>query len=63
MSFDEDISPRISTRYEGEDLSATSPRELKGWYSYTIAAEVFAVVGVGKQTSDCVPLLQTLTLG
>jgi UMF1 family MFS transporter len=34
-------------RYEGEDTSATTDRELNGWYAYTIAAEVFAVVAVG----------------
>ena len=27
-------------RYEGEDTSPTTPRELKGWYAYPIAAEV-----------------------
>ncbi|EMD90738.1 hypothetical protein COCC4DRAFT_186353 [Bipolaris maydis ATCC 48331] len=26
-------------RYEGEDTSPTTPRELKGWYAYPIAAE------------------------
>lgn len=34
-------------RYEGEDTSPTTDRELKGWYSYGLAAEVFAVCGVG----------------
>jgi UMF1 family MFS transporter len=34
-------------RYEGEDSSATTAQELRGWYAYTIAAEVFAVVAVG----------------
>lgn len=28
------------TRYEGEDTSPTTERELKGWYAYPIAAEV-----------------------
>lgn len=51
MSFDEAERPRVSTRYEGEDASTTTPRELNGWYSAAIAAEVFAVVGVGKQQS------------
>ncbi|EUC51056.1 hypothetical protein COCMIDRAFT_80448 [Bipolaris oryzae ATCC 44560] len=27
-------------RYEGEDTSPTTPRELKGWYAYPIAAEL-----------------------
>jgi hypothetical protein len=49
MSFDEVVRPRQSARYEGEDTSATTKRELYGWYSYAIAAEVFAVVAVGKQ--------------
>ncbi|CAN9108739.1 unnamed protein product [Alternaria alternata] len=52
MSFDLDdddtliSSPRID-RYEGEDTSPTTDRELKAWYAYPIAAEVFAVVAVG----------------
>lgn len=37
--------PRV--RYEGEDTSPTTTRELNGWYAYPIAAEVFAVVAVG----------------
>lgn len=37
--------PRL--RYEGEDTSPTTRRELNGWYAYPIAAEVFAVVAVG----------------
>ena len=48
MSFEEEVRPHRSPRYEEEDTTATSPRELKGWFSYTVAAEVFAVVGVGK---------------
>lgn len=35
-------------RYDGEDTSPTTQKELLGWYSYGIAAEVFAVCGVGK---------------
>ena len=34
-------------RYVGEDTTPTSRREILGWYSYGIAAEVFAVCGVG----------------
>ncbi|KAJ5781317.1 Major facilitator superfamily domain general substrate transporter [Penicillium paradoxum] len=34
-------------RYAGEDTTPTSRREILGWYSYGIAAEVFAVCGVG----------------
>lgn len=34
-------------RWEGEDTSPTTLRELNGWYAYPIAAEVFAVVAVG----------------
>jgi len=52
MSFDEERdSPRArfsrAPRYKEEDLSPTTPRELLGWFSYAVAAEVFAVVGVG----------------
>lgn len=38
-------------RYAGEDTSPTSHRELLGWYAYGIAAEVFAVCGVGTLTA------------
>jgi hypothetical protein len=34
-------------RYEGEDVSPTTKRELNGWFAYPIAAEVFAVVATG----------------
>ncbi|KAF7586054.1 Autophagy protein 22 [Aspergillus hancockii] len=34
-------------RYPGEDTTPTSKREIWGWYAYGIAAEVFAVCGVG----------------
>lgn len=33
--------------YDDEDTSPTTDRELKGWYSYGLAAEVYAVCGVG----------------
>ncbi|KAL5333410.1 autophagy-related protein 22-like protein [Aspergillus crustosus] len=36
-----------SPRYPGEDTSPTHPREILGWYAYGVAAEVFAVCGVG----------------
>ncbi|KAL4960867.1 MFS transporter [Aspergillus stella-maris] len=36
-----------SPRYPGEDTSPTHTREIWGWYAYGIAAEVFAVCGVG----------------
>jgi len=38
-------------RYVNEDTSHTTERELRGWYSYGIAAEVFAVAGVGARSS------------
>ncbi|KAJ5765806.1 hypothetical protein N7520_005365 [Penicillium odoratum] len=34
-------------RYAGEDTTPTTRREILGWYAYGIAAEVFAVCGVG----------------
>ncbi|KAK5114386.1 hypothetical protein LTR85_010208 [Meristemomyces frigidus] len=34
-------------RYDGEDVSPTTARELRGWYSIGLAAEIFAVCGVG----------------
>lgn len=40
--------PSRSPRYAGEDLSPTTTRELRGFYAYGVAAEVFAVCGVGE---------------
>ncbi|KAJ5141007.1 Major facilitator superfamily domain general substrate transporter [Penicillium atrosanguineum] len=40
-------TPQRPPRYVGEDTTPTSHREILGWYSYGIAAEVFAVCGVG----------------
>ena len=34
--------------YEGEDTSPTTAREIWGWYCYGLAAEIFAVCGVGE---------------
>ena len=49
MADDEDGLRRDRMpRYEGEDTSPTSQRELKGWYAYALAAEVYAVCGVGR---------------
>jgi UMF1 family MFS transporter len=47
LNGDDDEEARPHLRYEGEDTSATTTRELNGWYAYPIAAEVFAVVAVG----------------
>jgi UMF1 family MFS transporter len=44
---DEGAAAQPTVRYEGEDTSPTTTRELNGWYAYPIAAEVFAVVAVG----------------
>lgn len=43
---DEGVQQR-PPRYASEDTTPTSRREILGWYSYGIAAEVFAVCGVG----------------
>jgi Vacuole effluxer Atg22 like. len=43
---DEGVQQR-PPRYAGEDTTPTTRREILGWYSYGIAAEVFAVCGVG----------------
>lgn len=40
------VPPR-KPRYEGEDVSPTTSRELRGFYAYSIAAEVYAVCGIG----------------
>jgi MFS transporter, UMF1 family len=37
-------------RYDNEDTSLTTDKELMGWYSYGLAAEVFAVCGVGEHS-------------
>ena len=34
-----------------EDSTSTTERELRGWFSYGLAAEVFAVCGVGRLSS------------
>ncbi|KAF1972456.1 hypothetical protein BU23DRAFT_599553 [Bimuria novae-zelandiae CBS 107.79] len=47
MSSEDAVRPSRSSRYNDEDTTPTTQRELRGWYSYAIAAEVFAVVGVG----------------
>ncbi|RQM07838.1 hypothetical protein DH86_00000718, partial [Scytalidium sp. 3C] len=47
MAVTAELRPRRAPRYEGEDTSVTSNRELWGWYAYSIAGEVFAVCGVG----------------
>ncbi|KAL5002982.1 autophagy-related protein 22-2 [Aspergillus recurvatus] len=46
-SPEEPDSRSRSPRYRGEDTSPTDRREIWGWYAYGIAAEVFAVCGVG----------------
>lgn len=38
------IRPR---RYEGEDTRPTSSKEIRGFYVYSWAAEVFVVCGIG----------------
>ena len=48
----EDAVRSHPSRYDDEDTSPTTARELKGWYSYAIGAEVFAVVGIG--TLPCI---------
>lgn len=39
--------PARAPRYVGDDTTPTSHREILGWYCYGVAAEVFAVCGVG----------------
>lgn len=46
--MDEDELDSVTHRsWPDEDKTPTSQREVHGFYSYSIAAEVFAVVGVG----------------
>lgn len=49
-------------RYSGEDTTPTSKREIWGWYAYGIAAEVFAVCGVGKANYSRVLVLLDLVV-
>lgn len=44
---DDELSPTARPSWPDEDKTPTSQREVRGFYSYSIAAEVFAVVGVG----------------
>lgn len=44
---DEEVQQR-KPRYPGEDTTPTRKKEILGWYIYGVAAEVFAVSGVGK---------------
>jgi UMF1 family MFS transporter len=56
MSLDgDDEEARPQLHYEGEDTRTTTTRELNGWYAYPIAAEVFAVVAVGKKKPKSPP--------
>jgi UMF1 family MFS transporter len=43
-----DVSPIRESRYVAADLSPTSTKDLRGFYGYGMAAEIFAVCGVGK---------------
>merc|ERR1712093_698775 len=47
ISMEQGSSRRRAPRYDGEDVSPTTSQELKGFYAYGLAAEVFAVCGVG----------------
>lgn len=45
---DHDGDGARAPRFDGEDISPTTERELRGWFSTGLAAEIFAVCGVGK---------------
>lgn len=45
--MDDEEETARTPRYDGEDVSPTTDRELKGWYFAGLAAEVYAVCGVG----------------
>lgn len=47
MEDDETPAGPARRRYEDEDVSPTTGKELRGWYFYGIAAEAFAVCGPG----------------
>ena len=47
MEEDETSAGLAPRRYEDEDVSPTTGKELRAWYFYGIAAEAFAVCGPG----------------
>ena len=47
----------LTSRSDVEDASPTTERELRGWFSYGLAAEVFAVCGVGRFPWHLSPVL------
>lgn len=49
-------------RYAAEDISATTKKELWGWYAYGLAAEIFAVCGVG-ESQLALPIELQITFG
>ena len=51
-SMSRDNGAARAPRFEGGDVSPTTERELRGWYSTGLAAEIYAVCGVGKQRLD-----------
>jgi UMF1 family MFS transporter len=59
--YDADTLRETRKSFEGEDRSPTTERELKGWYAYPVAAEVFAVVAVGMYHAT-IPLIHVLVL-
>jgi UMF1 family MFS transporter len=50
-SMSRDNGAARAPRFEGEDVSPTTERELRGWYSIGLAAEIYAVCGVGRKLS------------
>ena len=51
---------RRGPQYEGEDLSPTTSLELRGFYAYGLAAEVYAVCGIGTESLPCFGSLESL---
>ena len=48
LNRDPETSRTRTPGYEGEDVSPTTSRELRGFYAYGLTAEIFAVCGVGE---------------
>ena len=42
------VSKNRPPRYADEDVTVTTGREIRGWYAYSAATEIFAVCGVGE---------------
>ncbi|KAI9670190.1 MAG: Autophagy protein 22 [Alyxoria varia] len=57
--MESEVSSEAESRYAGEDTRQTSSKELRGWYGYAWAVEVFAVCGI--DVIDTIVLSEAIT--